>query len=48
LFACSLFFAGISLRLHGRTASLILVGLGWIVFVGTLVWVATLPVQMTL
>jgi hypothetical protein len=48
LFACSLFFAGISLRLHGRTASLILVGLGWVVFVGTLVWVGTLPVQMTL
>jgi hypothetical protein len=48
LFACSLFFARMTLRLLWRTASLILVGLGWIVFVGTLVWVATLPVQMAL
>jgi hypothetical protein len=48
LFACSLFFAGVSLRLHGRTAGLILLGLGWVVFVGTLIWVATLPALMTL
>jgi hypothetical protein len=48
LFACSLFFAGISIRLHENTTGLVLLGLGWVVFLGTLIWVTTLPVQMTL
>jgi hypothetical protein len=48
LFASSLFFAGISIRLRARTASLMLLSIGWFVFIGTLVWVASLATQMTL
>jgi hypothetical protein len=47
LFASSLFFAGISTKLTDSTARVGLLALGWIVFVGTVIWLATIPVQLT-
>jgi len=47
LFASALFFGGISTKMHRRNARIALVALGWVVFVGTVVWLATLPVQLT-
>lgn len=47
LFASALFFAGISTKLEIRAMRAALLGLGWIVFLGTLVWLGTLPVQLT-
>lgn len=46
LFAASLFFAGISTRLHGRGSRMAIVGLGYAVFLGTVIWLATLPVSV--
>lgn len=46
-FACSLFFAGISAKVNTPTARVVLVSLGWIVFLGTAVRLVTLPVQLT-
>jgi hypothetical protein len=45
LFALTLFFAGISGKLESGRA--ILLGAGSVVFVGALIWIATLPVQLT-
>jgi hypothetical protein len=46
LFAASLFFAGISTRLHSRDARVGLLGLGWIMFLGTAIWLATFPISI--
>jgi len=46
LFASSLFFAGISVKLHSFGARAALLGLGCVVFLGTLIWALTLPVQL--
>lgn len=46
LFACSLFFAGISAKLHDGRARVVLLGLGWAIFLGAAVWLATLPVDL--
>ena len=46
LFATSLFFAGISTRLHSRGPRLIILGLGYTLFLGSLIWVATFPVNV--
>lgn len=48
LFAAALFFAGISTRLRDPTARLIVVGLGCLLFLGTVVWIATFPVTVTI
>jgi hypothetical protein len=48
LFASSLFFAGISTKLGStgvRTATL---ALGWILFLGTFVWLVTMPTRVTI
>jgi hypothetical protein len=45
LFASALFFAGISTKLGSVRA--VILGLGCVVFLGTLTWVATLPVLLT-
>ena len=45
LFAVSLFFAGISTKLRSRTAEAAILGLGCLLFVGTVVWLATFPVS---
>ena len=43
LFAASLFFAGISTRLQSRQARAAILGLGYLLFAGTVVWIATFP-----
>ena len=47
LFAAALFFAGISTRLRSPTQRLLVLGLGSVLFIGTLVWVATFPVSLS-
>jgi TRAP-type C4-dicarboxylate transport system permease small subunit len=47
LFAVALFFAGMSSKVHGRTARATLLAAGAIVFVGAAVWIATLPVTIS-
>ncbi len=47
LFASSLFFAGISTKLQTPIARTAILGLGCVVFLGTLVWVSTFPVHLT-
>jgi hypothetical protein len=46
LFAASLFFAGISTKLTRPGPRAAVLGLGFLVFVATLVWVASLPVSV--
>jgi hypothetical protein len=47
LFASSGFFAGMSAKLRTRNARITLLAIGCVLFVGTVVWLATLPVQLT-
>ncbi len=47
LFAAALFFAGISTRLRGSTPRVIVLGLGYTLFLGSLIWIATFPVSVS-
>jgi hypothetical protein len=47
LFAASLFFAGISTRLHSRTPRMLVLGLGYALFLGSVIWIATFPVSLS-
>ena len=47
LFASALFFAGISTKLKIPSMRATLLALGWIIFLGTAVWLATLPRLLT-
>ena len=47
LFAASLFFAGISTRLRSPTPRIAVLGLGYALFLGTLIWIATFPVSLS-
>lgn len=47
LFASSLFFAGISTKLQTSRARTAILGLGCVLFLGTLIWISTLPLQLT-
>jgi hypothetical protein len=47
LFAASLFFAGISTRLRSQTTRLVVLGLGYTLFLSSLIWIATLPVSLS-
>jgi hypothetical protein len=47
LFSVALFFAGISTKLTTPRLRVILLGLGCLIFVGTLVWVVTSPVSVS-
>jgi hypothetical protein len=47
LFAASLFFAGISTRLHSPTPRMAILGLGYTLFLGSLIWIATFPVSLS-
>ena len=47
LFASALFFAGISIKLRSVRARIAILGLGCVLFLGTLIWVATLPTQLS-
>lgn len=46
LFAVSLFFAGMSARLHAPGLRKALLGVGWALFAATLFWIATSPVSI--
>ena len=48
LFAISLFFAALSIRLRARDLRLALLALGYVIFLGTIIWLATQPVTVSL
>jgi hypothetical protein len=48
LFAVSLFFAGISTRLHAVGPRTAILGLGYVLFLGTVVWLATFPIDIAI
>ena len=45
LFAVALFMAGMSTKLGTRRLRLVLLGCGYVVFLSTLVWIATFPIK---
>ena len=47
LFASSLFFAGISTKLGSVRARAAVLGLGWVLFLGAVIWILTLPMRLT-
>ena len=47
LAAASLFFAGISTRLTSRTTRMVVLGLGYTLFLGGVIWLATFPVSLS-
>lgn len=47
LFAASLFFAGISTKLSASGRRVGVLGLGYLIFLGTAIWVATFPVTVS-
>ena len=47
LFASSLFFAGISTRLRSSTLRMVILGLGCALFLGSVIWIATFPVSLS-
>jgi hypothetical protein len=47
LFAAALFFAGISTRLHGRGMQAAILGLGYVLFLATIIWLATFPIDVS-
>jgi hypothetical protein len=48
LFAVSLFFAAMSTRMHSRRPQAALLAFGYALFLGTVVWLATLPVSVAI
>jgi hypothetical protein len=47
LFAVTLFFAGVSTKLGERSLRIALLSLGWVIFAGTVIWLATFPVSIS-
>jgi hypothetical protein len=47
LFAAALFFAGISTRLRAATPRTVILGLGYALFLGAVIWIATFPVSLS-
>jgi hypothetical protein len=47
LFASSLFFAGISTRLRSPPTRMVVLGLGYALFLGSMIWIATFPVSLS-
>jgi hypothetical protein len=47
LFAVSLFFAGVSTKLRAERLRAVTLALGWAMFVGTVIWLATFPVSVS-
>jgi hypothetical protein len=47
LFAVALFFAGISVKLTAPRLRIILLTLGWVIFLSAVVWIATFPVKLS-
>lgn len=48
LFATSLFFAGISTRLRDRASRVAVLAMGYVLFVGAALWVATFPTSVAI
>jgi hypothetical protein len=48
LFATALFFAGMSTRVSSRPLRLTILGMGCLIFFGTVAWIATSPVSVSL
>jgi type II secretory pathway pseudopilin PulG len=48
LFATSLFFAAIATKIRSLRQREVLVALGWLIFIGTAVWTATIPIDLSL
>jgi hypothetical protein len=48
LFAVSLFFAGVSTKLGERRFKAVILTCGWVIFLATVVWVATSPISVAL
>lgn len=48
LFAAALFFAGISTKLKGAGHRVALLALGYLLFLGTVAWVATFPITVSI
>jgi len=48
LFATALFFAGTSTRVSARSLRLAILGVGLVLFVGTIAWIATFDVSLSL
>jgi hypothetical protein len=48
LFASALFFAGISTRLQSSTSRNAVLALGYVTFLGAVIWIATFPVSVSL
>jgi hypothetical protein len=46
LFAASLFFAGIATRLRSAPMRMVVLGLGYALLLGTVIWIATFPVSL--
>jgi hypothetical protein len=46
LFAVALFFAGMATKLRSLRTQEVLLAVGWVVFLGTTAWLATLPVMI--
>ena len=47
LFASALFFAGLSIKLESPASRIVLLGLGAVLFLGTAVWLLTMPTRLT-
>ena len=48
LFAVSLFFAGISTKLPRPRLRIVILGVGYVVFISAAVWVATFPISLSI
>jgi hypothetical protein len=48
MLASALFFAGISTKLHEERQREALLALGWLIFLGTAIWLSTSPVEISL
>jgi hypothetical protein len=48
MFALALFFAGISTRIRLPSSRLIALGIGWVAFLGAVIWMVTFPASLSL
>ena len=48
LFSSALFFGGISTRIGNPTARAVILGIGCVVLLGALAWIATFPISISI